>query len=253
MISKRRHKDISALQIKKNRTENKLYLVEGEKIVDELLRTQLSIHTLFATSDWIDSHKNLSKKCKEIVEASTDELKKISSLKTPNKVVAIVDMPEQILKISHLKGKLALVLDEIQDPGNLGTIIRLCDWFGINYVICSDSTVDIYNSKVVQASMGSIFRVNTLYTELGDWLKEYKKSFSYPVFGAFLKGENIYNRPLSSQGLIILGNESKGISSEIERYISEKLLIPRFNSSGAESLNVSVAAAIICSEFRRRE
>jgi TrmH family RNA methyltransferase len=253
MISKRRYKDLSALQIKKVRTENKLFLVEGEKIVDELLRTELSIHTLFATSAWIDSHKNLSKKCREIVEASTDELKKISSFKTPNKVIAIVDMPEQVLKIANLKEKLALVLDEIQDPGNLGTIIRLCDWFGINHVICSDSTVDVYNPKVVQASMGSIFRVNILYTELGDWLKEYKKLFSYPVYGAFLKGENIYNRPLSSEGLIILGNESKGISAEIEKYISEKLLIPRFNSSGAESLNVSVAASIICSEFRRRK
>jgi TrmH family RNA methyltransferase len=253
MISKRRYKDISALQNKKFRIEHKLFLVEGEKIVDELLQSEFRIHTLLATPDWIDSHKSASKKSNEMVEASPEELKKISLLKTPNQVIAVVKISERTLKISQLKEKLVLVLDEVQDPGNLGTIIRLCDWFGINHIICSNSTVDVYNPKVVQASMGSIFRVEMEYTELSNWLKIYRKSFSYPIFGAFLEGDNIYKQSLSSNGLIILGNESKGISREIEKHVSHKLYIPRFAASGAESLNVSVAAAIICSEFRRRE
>jgi RNA methyltransferase, TrmH family len=253
MISKRRHKELSALQIKKFRTEHQLFLVEGEKIVDELLHSEYKIQSLIATADWIATHKQASPKSLELLEASPDELKKISSLKTPNQVVAVVKVPETVFEISRLKEKLALVLDGVQDPGNMGTIIRLCDWFGINQLICSESTVDAYNPKVVQASMGSIFRVKIEYGDLTLWLDNYRKSFSYPVFGAFLDGDNIYSQSLSSHGLIIMGNESKGISTEIQKYISQKLYIPRADSSAAESLNVSVAAAIICSEFRRRK
>jgi RNA methyltransferase, TrmH family len=233
--------------------EHELFLVEGEKIVAELLQSEFTIHSLLATPEWIASHKNISENRTELIEASPDELKKISLLKTPNQVIAVTCIPDQNLNMLHLKEKLVLVLDQIQDPGNLGTIIRICDWFGINEIICSTSTVDAYNPKVVQASMGSIFRVKIVYEELSHWLKNYSKLFPYPIYGASLGGENIYNHQLQGQGLILLGNESKGISVEIENFISHKLFIPRFGASGAESLNVSVAAAIICSEFRRRQ
>ena len=251
MISKRRHKDLSALQVKKNRAENKLFLVEGEKMVDELLLSGWSIRTLVATIDWIESHSKAAQKCDELIEATADELKKISSLKTPNKVVAVVRENEKKIQIKDLQEQLVLVLDEIQDPGNLGTIIRLSDWFGIKNIICSNSTVEVYNPKVVQSSMGSIFRVVVEYKELSVWLPEYVKAFKLPVYGAFLEGENIYEQKLTSNGLILLGNESKGISAEAGKFVTKKLFIPRNSASGAESLNVSVAAAIICSEFRR--
>ena len=253
MLSKRKFKEISALQIKKFRTENGLFLAEGEKIVDELLESELMIQTLIATPKWIGLHKEGSVKCTELIDAPAEELKKISLLKTPNQVIAVVNIPKYDFKISRLKEKLAVVLDEIQDPGNLGTIIRICDWFGINQIICSNSSVDAYNPKVVQASMGSIFRVKIEYAELSNWLSSYRKSYSYPIFGAFLQGDDIYKESLSSKGLIILGNESKGISEEIEKFVSQKIFIPRFASSGADSLNVAVAAAILCSEFRRRK
>ncbi len=253
MISKRKHKELSALQLKKFRTENKQFLVEGEKIIEELLLSGWEIDTIIATKRWINLHRNAESKCSELIEATEDELKKISSLKTPNQVVAAVKFAKSTFTLKDLEGKLAIMLDEIQDPGNLGTIIRLCDWFGIKNIICSNSTVDIYNPKVVQASMGSIFRVNIEYAELTEWLETYQNAFGYPVFGAFLEGKNIYRENLPAKGLIIFGNESKGISEVVSQYISEKITIPRIAGTGAESLNVSLAAAIICSEFRRRE
>jgi TrmH family RNA methyltransferase len=252
MISKRRQKELSALQLKKYRTEYGQYLAEGEKIVEELLLSGQKIDTILATSDWFDLHRDAAMKCNEIIEATEEELKKVSSLKTPNQVLAVVKIPESDFELKELKGKLALVLDGVQDPGNLGTIIRLCDWFSIKNIICSDSTVEVYNPKVVQASMGSIFRVSVHYTGLSHWLKEYSSKMGQPVYGAYLEGNNIYKENLSGNGLIVLGNESKGISEEVSQFISERIFIPRFANAGAESLNVSIAAAIICSEFRRR-
>ena len=252
MISKRQQKEISALQLKKFRTENKLFLVEGEKMVEELLLSGWDIQTILATSEWLGLHRNAIKLCNELIEGEPEDLKKVSSLKTPNQVLAVVRIPKLQININELALKLALVIDAVQDPGNLGTIIRICDWFGINNIICTNSTVEAYNPKVVQASMGSIFRVNVEYTDLSKWLENYKKTIGQPVYGAFLEGENIYDSKLSSNGLIILGNESNGISTTLSKFVTNRLTIPRFTKSGADSLNVSIAAAIFCSEFRRR-
>ena len=240
MVSKNQIKLISSLQQKKQRQVHKLFFAEGIKVVQELLFSNFELEHLFTTEDIFT--EILSSKQTLISEA---ELKKISALTTPNTCLALFKIPET--KKVQEKG-LLLALDDIRDPGNLGTILRLCDWFGIQQLVCSKETVDLYNPKVVMATMGSIARVNVTYLDLNEFIKNTK----LPVFGTFMDGKNIYKEKLPNEGIIIMGNEANGISKDIENSIQNRLTIPRFGDlQQTESLNVATATAIILSEFKR--
>jgi RNA methyltransferase, TrmH family len=251
MLNRNQIKIIHSLKIKKFRKEHKLFVAEGSKTVSELFSSSYNIRWLIATKTWLQENnylinrKNINRE--GVYEAEESEMKKISFLTTPQDVIAVAEIPEENFNIRSINN-LALALDDIQDPGNLGTIIRIADWFGINHILCSEGCVDLYNPKVIQAAMGSFTRVRLIYTNLKDVLEKAANS-NLPVFGAFLDGENIYAMKKEPKGIIVMGNEGKGISAEIEELINKKITIPRFG--GAESLNVSVATAVICSEFRR--
>lgn len=237
-LSKNHLKLITSLHQKKYRQKHKMFVVEGVKVVNEFLNSSFQLNSLFSTDA---SFSNLS----GYVEISDQELKKISRLTTPNKVVALFEIPvENIPKSTGL----ILALDEINDPGNLGTIIRLCDWFGINELICSSNTVDCYNGKVVQASMGSLTRISITYCAL----EAYIQSANLPAFIADMEGENVYESELPNEAILIMGNEANGISDPIRNLVKNKVSIPRFgNLQQTESLNVATATAILLSEFRR--
>lgn len=238
MLSKSQIKLITSLKQKKYRQQEDLFVVEGIKTITELLQSNFELYKLYTTESFnIDA--------KDEVVISSGDLKRISFLKTPNKALAIFKIPES--KALNYSG-LIVALDAVNDPGNLGTIIRLCDWFGIKQLVCSNETVDCFNPKVVQATMGSITRVNVSYVDLTSFLK----SCELPVFGAFMEGENVYNKDLPENGILVLGNEANGVSKDVENIISEKISIPRFGDLKAtESLNVATATAILLSEFRR--
>ncbi|CAI8395238.1 MAG: 23S rRNA (uridine(2479)-2'-O)-methyltransferase [Flavobacterium sp. SCGC AAA160-P02] len=237
-LSKNQLKLITRLQQKKYRQKHKLFVVEGIKVVEEFLHSSYELEMLFSTENSF-SHLDT------FIEVSDQELKKISSLKTPNKVLAIFKIPEKkFIKPSGL----IVALDGVNNPGNLGTIIRLCDWFGVKQLICSNETVDCYNTKVVQASMGSLTRIEISYTDL----QEYLSCISIPKFIADMEGENIYKTKLDSEAVLVMGNESNGISDSIMDIVDTKVSIPRFgNCQQTESLNVATATAIMLSEFRR--
>jgi len=240
MVSKNQIKLITSLQQKKYRKQEQLFFAEGVKVVQELLQSNFELLDLFTTKqDFLDVSKDK-------VHAITDsELKKISALANPNTCLAVFKMPNP--KEWNEKG-LILALDDVRDPGNLGTIIRLCDWFGIETLFCSEESVDNYNPKVVQATMGSVSRVNVVYGNLEAFLLQTK----LPVFGTFMDGKNIYQEKLPKEGIIVMGNEANGISSSVEKLVSERIAIPRFgNLQVTESLNVATATAIILSEFKR--
>ena len=240
MVSKNQLKLITSLQQKKYRYGNKLFFAEGVKGIQELLDSNFELEHLYSTKD---DFSKLGKELKTII--SNDELKKMSALTTPNSCLAVFKIPTEK---PVLETGLILALDSVRDPGNLGTIIRLCDWFGVDQIVCSNETVDVYNPKVVQATMGSISRVNVRYLDLKTFLVQTK----LPIFGTFMSGENIYKSKLPQKGIIIMGNEANGISSEIEELIQNRLTIPRFgHSQKAESLNVASATAIVLSEFRQ--
>lgn len=248
MISKNQIKQINSLKIKKNRQDLHLFIAEGEKVVAELIQSTFIVKQIFALKSWLDNNIKLLNPKVELYEVSASELVKISNLSTPNEVLAVVEIPKKTaIDKNTLQNKLVLVLDQIKDPGNFGTIIRIADWFGIENIICSEDSVDTYNSKVVQATMGSLYRVNILYTNLIDFIESFESN--YPIYGAVLGGENLYHQKLTKNGLIVLGNESKGISTDVLKLVSKKIEIPKFGN--AESLNVGIAAAIICSEFKR--
>ena len=242
MVSKSQIKLITSLEQKKNRTKTGLFVVEGKKGINELLNSNFQLDSLFTTQEIFDAPPE---KTNLISEA---ELQKISRLKTAQVAVALFKIPNNIT--SEIKG-LVVALDGVRDPGNLGTIIRLCDWFGVKNLICSNDTVDCYNSKVVQATMGSIARVNISYVDLEDFLTE---NDQIPIMGTFLEGENIYTSELPKDGILILGNEANGISSKIEKLVTQRINIPQYgNSAETESLNVATATAVILSEIRRQE
>lgn len=241
MVSKNQIKWITSLQLKKYRLENQLFIAEGVKVIQELLQSNFVLEDLFATEDVFNS---FSVNNKTVVTDS--EMKKITALSSPSSCLAVFQMPKET-KISN-KG-LIVALDDIRDPGNLGTIIRLCDWFGIEQMICSKETVDVFNPKVVQATMGSLARVNIQYLDI----KEFISNSSLPIFGTFMDGNNIYSEDLPTDGIIIFGNEANGISAEIEKLVTNRIAIPRFGKlQKTESLNVATATAIILSEFCRR-
>ena len=248
MLSKNKIKYIKSLELKKNRKEEKVFVAEGHKSVDELLHC-FSCKLIIATSEWLSRHYDL--KAQDIIEVSDDELAKASFLKSPQEVLAIFEQPEYKLDSSLPNNNLCLALDEVQDPGNLGTIVRVADWFGIENIFCSLGTADIYNPKTVQATMGAISRVKVHYCDLPAFISSLE---GVKVYGTFLDGENLYDSAISENGLIVMGNEGNGISSEIEKMVNSKLLIPNYpvGRTTSESLNVAMATGIICAEFRRR-
>jgi len=234
----------------KFRDANRVFIAEGIKLVEDLLNSHFRIQVIYGTPSWIDSHQRLIASQEHVIQEITpEELKKISSLVTPNEVLAVVSYPEVPDISQEAMGNIILMLDRIQDPGNLGTIIRTADWFGIRYIFCSPDTVDVYNPKVVQATMGSIFRVNVTYKYIKLLLGDLDKTWK--IYGTLAGGENIYNAELEFPAAILIGNESQGIAEEYFPLLTHRIGIPSF-SAGAESLNASVAAGIVMSEFSRR-
>lgn len=237
-LSKNHIKLITSLSQKKYRQKHKLFVVEGVKVVQEFLNSSYELEIVFSTdTDFSSTNK--------FIEVTDQELKKISSLKNPNKVLALFKIPSE--KKVNSSG-LIVALDTINDPGNLGTIIRLCDWFGVEQLVCSKETVDCYNTKVVQASMGSLTRVSTSYLNL----PEYLKTVSIPIYIADMNGVNIHKTKLPASAVLVMGNEANGISDTLKSLISNKISIPRYGDSmQVESLNVATATAILLNEFRR--
>ncbi|MFV8226824.1 TrmH family RNA methyltransferase [Christiangramia aquimixticola] len=240
MVSKSQIKLIKSLSQKKYRNKHQLFVVEGRKGVEEFLDSSFELFALFSSSEDYKVSSEL------YFPASEDELKKISFLKTPTDVVAVFKLKESE---EIIESALKVVLDGVRDPGNLGTIIRLCDWFGIKTLICSRDTVDCFNPKVVQASMGSLTRVSVKYTALGEL---FENNPELPVYGTLLEGENLYTSTLENNGFLLLGNEANGISEEIKPFITHKITIPQFGAiQSTESLNVATATAVALSEFKR--
>ena len=230
MLTNNEIKLIKSLSIKKYRDQSKLFIAEGHKIVDEMLALEAPIKHLVTDEETI---------------------KKISNFNSKPQIIAIGEITEKVLEVENIKKGITLILDDIQDPGNLGTIIRICDWFGINNIVCSETSVDMYNPKVIQATMGAFLRVNVFYENLEKFIKKYQAETGNKCYGTFLTGENIYAMEKERDCAIIFGNEGNGISKEIENLVDKKINIPCFskNSIHAESLNISVATAVVCSEF----
>jgi TrmH family RNA methyltransferase len=245
MLSKSTISLLKSLQQKKFRIEHGLFLVEGNKSVTEFANSSYQIEAIYHTTAIDPKLLKLSGKI-NFTEISLNDLEKISSLKSPQEVIALVKTPAlPVLNTTDLKGKFAIALDGIQDPGNMGTIIRTADWFGIQHIICSVDTVDVYNPKVVQATMGSLAHINIYYVELAEFLGR----INMPLFGALLDGSNIYKTDFGTEGLIIMGNEGNGLRPEIIKLVQKAVTIPR--EGNAESLNVGIATAIFCSEIKR--
>mgnify|MGYP001089022636 FL=1 len=239
-ISKNQIKLITSLSQKKYRQKHKLFIAEGVKVVGEFLASSFELETLFCL-DGLESEVSDQK----IVRISENDLKKISSLKTPNKMLGLFRIPTQK---PQKNSNLIMALDAVNDPGNLGTIIRLCDWFGVDQIICSNDTVDSFNQKVVQASMGSLTRVSIHYLDLANYLT----NTNLPAFIADMNGVNVYNTQLPKEGILVMGNEANGVCEEIKQLVTNKIAIPRFGAiQETESLNVATASAILLSEFRR--
>ena len=254
MISKNQIKFVRQLEQKKYRRREGLFVAEGTKVVGDLL-AHYQPHSVYATEEWLAKNtSSISHHPSSVFTVTDEELRRISFLQHPQQVLALFPLPTMAaanfsLFTDHFS--LSIALDGIQDPGNLGTIIRIADWFGIDQIICSEDTVDAWNPKVVQATMGSIARVNIIYNNLLEFLDTLPAD--YPVYGTLLDGDNIYTQPLTPHGLIVMGNEGNGISPEIRQKINRRLFIPSYRTDDtAESLNVAIATAITCAEFRRR-
>lgn len=261
MISKNQIKFIRSLELRKNRRQSGLFIAEGPKVVGDLMKRQLPAWVV-ATPEWLQAEwapvagnrKDVGEV--QVMEVTEEELKRVSCLQHPQKVLALFALPDAGDEGNRdgLIGddRLLLALDGVQDPGNMGTIIRIADWFGIDTILCSPDTADAFNPKVVQATMGSIARVRIVYTDLVAFCRTLPAD--YPVYGTLLDGSDIYRQPLTAHGIIVMGNEGKGISPALRQLVNRRLLIPQFGGAvGAESLNVAIATAITCSEFRRRQ
>ena len=238
MISKNQIKFIKSLSLKKNRVKAQLFVAEGEKIVNELLNSKFEIEHIYATKQF--SGINSSDKS-AVTVVSSEELSRISNLTSPNNVLAIVRVGQKELENNT---GITLVLDDVNDPGNLGTIIRICDWFGVTQLICSANTVDCYNPKVVQSAMGSLFRVNITYLDLSTYLDD----IDTPIYGAYMNGVDVKGQEFPKQTHLIMGNEANGISESVSKYVSNKVSIKNIGKN-AESLNVAVATSILLHEF----
>lgn len=248
MISKATIKKIHALDMRKFRRNERLFVAEGPKLVDELCATMKPVY-IAALPEWISENAKIASGTEYDI-VTPDELQRASLQKNPQQVIALFPIPEHRFCTEQLKNELVLMLDGVQDPGNLGTIARIADWFGIRNIICSAETADIYNPKAVQATMGALARVKFHYTDLLQLLSQYDG----PVYGTFLDGENIYGQELSENGIIVMGNEGKGISQGVGEMINRRLYIPNYpiGTQTTESLNVAIATSIVCAEFRRR-
>lgn len=255
MISHNRLKYLSSLKIKKLRAEHRQFLVEGDKIVSDILKEgKTGIRQLIATQEWLDANGSLvTTGAGEVFEAELADLGRISSLETPPPVIAVLDMFENTLDMKELAGAWCIVLDRIQDPGNLGTILRSADWFGIRHVICNEGCADNFNPKVVQASMGAILRVKVYYEDPAEVMKNCSSGLSLPVYGTFMDGMPVYDIPATHQGMVVFGNESRGISDELVPFIQTRITIPPGNkgTSHIESLNVASAVSVVCSVISR--
>lgn len=248
MLSNAKIKWVRSLHHKKFRRKEAVFLAEGEKIAREVMESNIPIAAVFATQTWVE--KNQECKAASIYTVSQTELQRISTLATPNEVLLVLEATDVVSPPLPEKNDLFLMLDTIQDPGNMGTILRTADWFGVKNVICSNDSADLYNPKVIQATMGAFVRVKVYYTNLYAYLSDLK---NVPVMGAVLDGMDIYKNPLPQSGLLVIGNESKGISDELLPLLNTKLFIPRFNGSAhvPESLNASVATAIFLSQLKQ--
>ena len=248
MLSKNKIKYIHSLDLKKNRKEERAFVAEGHKLVGDLLG-HFSCRLLVATRSWLEKNPKIN--ADEIIEVTQEELTKASLQKAPQEVLAIFEQPVYTMQPEVVSESLCLALDDIQDPGNLGTIIRLADWFGIEHIFCSQGTVDVYNPKTIQATMGALARVKLHYCNLPSMIAELG---NVPVYGTFLDGDNMYEKKLTNYGLIVMGNEGNGVSKEVAELVNERLYIPNYplQRETSESLNVAVATAVVCAEFRRR-
>lgn len=246
MLSKRKSKYFKSLQLKKFRQSERLFLVEGEKSVLEVMASDFSIYALLCTDYFQEKYADRIDKAKveEYFLVKSPDLTAIGSYQSNETAIAVVYIPEQVSKV-HVRQGLILALEDINDPGNLGTIIRVADWYGISQIYCSPNTTDIYAPKVIQSSMGSFTRVKVDYLDLGDWLSRTE----LPVYGAVLFGESIYDKAFPKDAILLMGSESHGISDELMSYVQHKVSIPRVG--GAESLNVSVATAVLMDHFVR--
>jgi TrmH family RNA methyltransferase len=250
MISKAKIKLINSLKLSKYRKENKIFLAEGSTNVLDFLQSNIQVIEVFATTNWLEKHASILNK-RTVTETNQKEFEKITALKTPSEVLALFAIPEYPQIDQASINDLVLMLDDIKDPGNLGTIIRTAEWFGIKRIICSPETVDAYNPKVVQASMGSLARVEVYYTDLLNFLSSV--SSDIPIFGALLHGKPLTEIKKPEKGIILIGNEAHGISENLLPLITEKVTIPAYQVASdcrAESLNASIATAIICYAFR---
>tara|TARA_R110001583_G_scaffold44872_11_gene142064 strand:- start:163 stop:891 length:729 start_codon:yes stop_codon:yes gene_type:complete len=241
MVGKSQIKFIKSLQQKKYRIQHGMFVVEGIKTVRELLDSNFEAHEVYAIDNNLVSAEQVN-----VELVSEADLKRISNLKNPNKVLGVFKFP--MVKPIEEQGWI-LALDDVRDPGNLGTIIRLCDWFGVRQLVCSENTVDCFNPKVLQATMGSITRVNIVYTDLLQFIK----SSELPVYGTFMNGENVHVTKMPEKGILVMGNEANGISKEIGDLVNHKITIPQFGGQKTESLNVATATAIFLNEIRRSE
>lgn len=250
MLSKQLLKLIRSLEQKKYRKESRLFVAEGRKTVGDLLSSGLRCDTVLATREWLAENKLETKAT--IIEVTDEELRRASFLRAPQGILALFHQREDTLDPAVATRELCLALDDVQDPGNLGTIVRIADWFGIEHIFCSTGTADIYNPKTIQATMGAIGRIKLHYTNLPQLLASLKEQT--PIYGTFLDGENMYEKDIQSRGIILMGNEGNGIGCECAASVTERLFIPNYpaNRETSESLNVSMATAIICAEARRR-
>ncbi len=236
---------VRTLADKRGRTEHGLFVAEGEKLVGELRTSPLRVRKIFALEGLFEGP--------EVETVAPRDMERLSLLKTPGNSLALVEIPRYDLDTAHIGEQLTLALDEVQNPGNLGTIVRLADWFGIGDIVCSEGTADCFNPKVVQATMGAILRVRVHYTDLARTLHE-AAAREVPVYGTFLEGENLYDAPLTPGGIVVMGNEGRGVTPEVAAAVTRKLFIPPYPAGrrGSESLNVAMATGIVCAEFRRR-
>ena len=251
MISKNRIKYVRSLEMKKYRKADGVFVAEGHKLVGDLLGAFECVYVA-ATQAWADKHADVLKGV-EMDVVTDEELKRVSLMEAPQQVLAVFRQRQDEVDVNEVtKTQLCLALDDVQNPGNVGTIIRLADWFGIEHVFCSRGCADLYNPKTVQATMGAMARVQVHEVDLPQMLSSLPKDT--PVYGTFLDGENLYGKSLQNRGIIVMGNEGKGVSAEVARLVTERLYIPNYPEGRAtsESLNVAIATAIICAEFRRR-
>lgn len=256
MITKRKIQYIRSLSLKKNRDADNVFLAEGRKLVADLL-PYFRCQYLAATAEWYEENQQFAHQLPPDADTVTaDELQRLSLQQTPQQVIAVMQQRHESVRLADIaKSELCLMLDGVQNPGNLGTIVRLADWFGIRHIFCSPACADIYSPKTIQATMGAIARVSLHYQDLVPLLQTLSPEAAIPVYGTFLDGDTLYGHPLTTHGILIMGNEGRGICPDLIPHITSRLYIPNYppGRTTSESLNVAVATAIVCAEFRRNQ